>query len=416
MFTAVPALVNALLGLLGIALARRQRRRSLLMFWLMAGSGIVLCMPLALHLIELASAFNLIGGSRRRGSSFLAVWRFLFWMRWLAYALLFLGFVRLRIAQRRAAADINALRPAGEPASTQRSETATIEVVVGGAIVTLLVGLIGILAGSAQAAAMGSMSELGGFMPVLGVLFGLGLGLAVAVVAGRRASRSGIGAHPRFWLPLLATFLGALASAFVLTFALPSLLAWQPYAARYGYYKSSISQLALVFPFVCGFAGYLVSLRAKRGFTGWFVLGCLLLTLAAVTALPINIRMDRVMQRWRGVPDVPAFLRYPNEHGTTGQTRPAPGGGIWYNFYTQDSAEAVVDFYRRALSAWDSLPAERIERGKQSRLQGSLTVLNYASGDGARHVTIRIHETGTSPAASISLTYTTDSSHTERPR
>ena len=403
----VPALVNALLGLLGIALARRQLSRSRLMYWLMAGSGVVLCMPLALLLIGLLSAFNLIGGSGRRGSSLLDVWRFLFWMRWPAYALLLLGFVRLRIAQRRAAADIEARRPSGEPVSTQRSETATIEVVVGGALVTLLVGLIGTLVGSAQAAAMGSMSELGTAMPVAGGLLGLGLGLAVALVAGKRASRSGIGAHPRFWLPVLAAFLGALASEFVLTFVLPSLLAWQPYASRYGYYKSSISQLALVFPFVCGFAGYLVSLRAKRGFTGWFALGCLLLTLAVVTALPINLRMDRAIQRWRRVPDVPAFLRYPREYGMTGQTRPAPGGGLWYNCFTRDSGKTVVDFYRRALSGWDSLPAEEWE---------GLTVLTYASGDDARHVTVRVREAGASFATSIYLTYTADSGHAERPK
>jgi len=404
MFMAFPALVNALLGLLGIALARRQRGRSRLLFWLMTGSGIVLCMPLALLLIELLSAFNLIGESGRRGSSSLATWRFLFWVRWPAYALLFLGFVRLRIAQRRAAEDVEARRPAGE---SVRSGTATIEAVVGGAMVSLLVGLIGILVGSAQAAAMGSMSELGTAMPVAGGLFGLGLGLAVALVAGKRASRSGIGAHPRFWLPVVAAFLGALASAFALTFVLPSLLAWQPYAARYGYYKSSISHLALVFPFVCGLAGYLVSLRMKRGFTGWFVLGCLLLTLAVVTALPINVRMDRAIQRWRRVPDVPAFLRYPREYGMTGQTRPAPGGGLWYNCFTRDSGKTVVDFYRRALSGWDSLPAEEWE---------GLTVLTYAGGDGARHVTIRVREAGASFATSIYLTYTADSGHAERPK
>lgn len=403
----VPALVNALLGLLGIALARRQLSRSRLMSWLMAGSGVVLCMPLALLLIGLLSAFNLIGGSGRRGSSLLDVWRFLFWMRWPAYALLLLGFVRLRIAQRRAAADIEARRPSGEPASTQRSETATIEAVVGGAIVTLLIGQVGSLAGAVVAAAMGSMSEFGTAMGAGCGLLGLGLGLAGGLVAGHRASRSGVGAHPRFWFPVLAAFLGALASTFVLTFVLPSLLSWQPYASRYGYYNSSISRLALVFPFVCGFAGYLVSLRAKRGFTGWFVLGCLLLTLAAVTALPINVRMDRAIQRWRRVPDVPAFLRYPREYGMTGRTRPAPGGGLSYNCFTRDSGKTVVDFYRRALSGWDSLPAEEWEGG---------TVLTYASGDGARHVTIRVREAATSFAASINLTYTTDSSHTDRPK
>jgi hypothetical protein len=400
----VPALVNALLGLLGIALARRQLSRSRLMYWLMAGSGVVLCMPLALLLIGLLSAFNLIGGPGRRGSSLLDVWRFLFWMRWPAYALLLLGFVRLRIAQRRAAADIEARRPSGE---SVRSGTATIEAVVGGAIVTLLIGLVGSLAGAVIAAASGSMSELGTAMGAGCGLLGLGLGLAGGLVAGHRASRSGIGAHPRFWFPVLAAFLGALASTFVLTFVLPSLLSWQPYASRYGYYNSTISQLALVFPFVCGFAGYLVSLRAKRGFTGWFVLGCLLLTLAVVTALPINVRMDRAIQRWRRAPDVPAFLRYPREYRMTGRTRPAPGGDLWYNCFTQDSSKTVVDFYRRALSGWDSLPAEEWE---------GLTVLTYASGDGARHVTIRVREAGASFATSIYLTYTADSGNAERPK
>ena len=403
----VPALVNLLLGLLGIALARRQRSRSRLMFWLMTGSGIVLCMPLALLLTQLASAFNLVGGPGYRGFSLLAEWRILFWLRWPAYALLFLGFVRLRTAQRRAAKDMEARRPSGESVTPQRSETATIEAVVGGVLVTLLVGLLGTLVGSAQAAAMGSMSELGAFMPVAGGFFGLVLGLAVAVVAGRHASRSGIGAHPRFWLPVLAAFLGALASEFVLTLVLPSLLSRQPYASRYGYYKSSISQLALVFPFVCGFAGYLVSMRAKRGFTGWFALGCLLLTLAVVTALPINLRTDRAIQRWRRVPDVPAFLRYPREYGMTGQTRPAPGGGLWYNCFTRDSGKTVVDFYRRALSGWDSLPAEEWE---------GLTVLTYDTGDGARQVTVRVREAGASFATSIYLTYTAVSGHAESPK
>lgn len=390
----VPALVNALLGLLGIALARRQRRQSRLMFWLMTGSGIVLCMPLALLLSELASAFHLIGGSGRHGSSFLAEWRFLFWMKWLAYALLFLGFVRLRIAQRRAATDIDARRPAGEPVSTQRSETATIEAVVGGAMVTLLIGLIGILVGSAQAAAMGSMSELGAFMPVAGGFFGLVLGLAVAVVAGRRASRSGIGAHPRFWLPVLAAFFGALASEFVLTFVLPSLLSRQPYASRYGYYNSSISQLALVFPFVCGLAGYLVSLRTKRGFTGWFVLGCLLLTLAAVTALPINAGRR---PRMPNVAIGPSFLRYPGATARPGPQYTRVGTGTAFHFETEDSRESVIDFYEKTLARWKVVPAQET---------GSAMAFLFEGNNSSELVTIRF-ENGTTGKTWFTLIYAT---------
>ena len=390
----LPALVNALLGLLGIALARQQRRRSRLMFWLMTGSGIVLCMPLALLLTQLASAFNLIGGFGRRVSPYHAVWRFLSWMRWPAYALLFLGFVRLRIAQRRAAKDVEARRPAGESVSPQRSETATIEAVVGGAMVALLVGLIGILAGSAQAAAMGSASEFGSFLSVVCSFLGLGLGLAGGLVAGRRASRSGIGAHPRFWLPVLAAFLGALASAFVLTFVLPSLLSRQPYASRYGNYNSSISQLALVFPFVCGLAGYLVSLRTKRGFTGWFAIGCLLLTLAAVTALPIN---SGRRPRMPNVAIGPSFPRYPGATARPGPQYTRAGTGTAFHFETEDSRESVIDFYEKTLARWKVVPAQET---------GSAMAFLFEGNNSSELVTIRF-ENGTTGKTWFTLIYAT---------
>ncbi len=412
----IPALVNALLGLLGIALARRQRGRSRFMIWLMAGSGIVLCMPLALLLTQLASAFNLVGGPGRRGFSLLAEWRILFWLRWPAYALLFLGFVRLRTAQRRAAQDMEARRPSGESVTPQRSETATIEAVVGGVLVTLLVGLLGTLVGSAQAAAMGSMSEFGAFLSVVCSFLGLGLGLVVAIVAGKRASRSGIGAHPRFWLPVLGAFFGALTSEFVLTFVLPSLLNRQPYASRYGYYNSSISQLALVFPFICGFAGYLVGLRAKRGFTGWFALGCLLLTLAVVTALPFNI--GRAGRRMPNVQVGPSFLRYPGATARPGPQYTRVRAGRACHYETEDSRESVVDFYQKKLARWKVVPPQDTECAMAFIFEGSngyeLATIYFEDGATGKTSFSVIYETGPSRSRDSLERDSTKSGHLPR--
>ena len=260
-------------------------------------------------------------------------------------------------------------------------------------MVTLLVGLMGILVGSAQAAAMGSMSELGAFVPVAGGLLGLGLGLAVALVAGRRASRSGIGTHPRFWFPVLAAFSGALVSMFVLTCVLPALLNRQPYTARYSYYNSSISQLALVFPFICGLAGYLVSQRMKRGFAGWFVLGCLLLTLAAVTAVPIN--MGRTGTRMPNVPVGPSFLRYPDATGRAGLPSAGAGVGTAYHYETEDSRESVIDFYEKALARWKAVPAQDT---------GSALAFVFEDNNGGELVIIYF-KNGTTSKTSFTLIY-----------
>jgi hypothetical protein len=97
MFFRALALTKAVLGLLGIGLAVLQRRRSRLIFWLMVGSSIVLCLPLGHHfLVRLLSRLGLFGGYQALKSSYLPVAHLSSWTRWVAYALLFLGVLDLR--------------------------------------------------------------------------------------------------------------------------------------------------------------------------------------------------------------------------------------------------------------------------------------------------------------------------------
>ena len=91
-------LTGAALGLLGIGLAFLQRRRSRLIFWLMVGSGVSLCVPLGHHLlVQLLSNMNLFGGYGVLRFTYGPVVAFHAWTQWLAYALLFFGVLDLRM-------------------------------------------------------------------------------------------------------------------------------------------------------------------------------------------------------------------------------------------------------------------------------------------------------------------------------
>ena len=91
-------LTSTALGLLGVGLAFLQLRRSRLIFWLMVGSGVSLCVPLGHHLlVQLLSNLNLFGGYGVLRSTYGPVAAFHAWMQWPAYALLFFGVLDLRM-------------------------------------------------------------------------------------------------------------------------------------------------------------------------------------------------------------------------------------------------------------------------------------------------------------------------------
>ena len=387
-------LTNALLGLLGIEVAWRQRGRSRLVFWLMTGSGIVLCLTAARYLVSLPAArvgprtYGFYGGH--------GLAQIHYWMRWLAYALLLFGFVYLRTSQRRAASDSEAHSVPAESVIPQPRGKTIMEAVVGGVVIALTGGLVGLLVAGLWATDTSDMSR---YIAYPCAVLGLALGVPFGIGAGKRAFRSGIGAHARVMFPVFALCLGAVVSLYAWSFVAP-LLSQQPDPAWQDYYLRVFPQFALVFPFVCGLIGFLISLRVKRGFTGWFVTGCLLLVLAAASALPSEIARARTRPRGsktrRHIPEVPAFLRYPGVPSRTGLRLSRTGSGAMSHVEIDSSRESVLDFYKNALVGWESLPVAQL---------GAATSLAYVSADGKQLVEIAISEHRTSQGTSLTVIY-----------
>ncbi len=390
----IGTLTNALLGLLGIEVAWRQRGRSRLVFRLMMGSCIVLCLPTAWYLVSLPAArfglwtYGFLGGH--------GLAQVQYWMRWLAHALLLFGFVYLRTSRRRAASDSEAHSVPAESVIPQPRGKTIMEAVVGGVVIALTGGLVGLLVAGLWAPDTSDMSR---YVAYPCAVLGLALGVPFGIGAGKRAFRSGVGAHPRFWFPVFALCLGAVVSVYGWSFVAP-LLSQQPDPAWQDYCLKVFPQFALVFPFVCGLIGFLISLRLKKGFTGWFVTGCLLLVLGAASALPSEIARARTRplgsKTRRPIPEVPAFLRYPGVPSMTGLRLSRTGSGAMSHVDIDSSRESVLDFYKNALVGWESLPVAQL---------GAATSLAYVSADGKQLVEIVISEHRTSHGTSLTVIY-----------
>jgi len=96
-FFSATLLCNFILGIVGIVLAVPQFGRSRVWFWLMVGSGILLCVPMVHHqLVLLLSRHHLFGGYRVLMNTYMPVAQFHAWTRWIAYALLLFGVLDLK--------------------------------------------------------------------------------------------------------------------------------------------------------------------------------------------------------------------------------------------------------------------------------------------------------------------------------